>query len=401
MDFDDTAEEAAFRQEARSWLGRHARPLAPGAAPTTRSFYEMDDVFLSEGKAWQKALYDGGWAGIDWPARVGGRGGTPMEAVIFAEEENRFDVPQGLFAVALGMAGPTLVAHGTPGQQERYLSAMLRGEEVWCQLFSEPGAGSDLASLSTRAERDGDTWVVNGQKVWSSGAHLADLGILLARTDPSAPKHRGITFFVVDMATEGVEVRPLRQMTGTSSFNEVFLTDVRLPDANVVGRPGEGWRVAMTTLANERNVGVHSSPVPPLARLARETGKATDPVVRQRLAALYARAEVMKYLGYRLQTALSQGRPPGPETSVLKLVFSSLATDAGELAVSLQGMAASVGGAGPAAFWQHQFLAAPSYRIAAGSDEIQRNLIAERVLGLPTEARPDKDLPFSALERPG
>ena len=199
MDFEDSAEEAAFRQEARTWLKAHAREKEPGEVSTLRGFYDSDDLFVEQGKAWQRTLSEGGWAGIQWPAAYGGRGGTPMQQLIFRQEESRFDVPSGLYAVAIGMAGPTIIAHGTDEQRTRYLPGMLRGDDVWCQLFSEPGSGSDLASLTTRADLDGDEWVVNGQKVWSSGAHHARFGILLARTDGDRPKHKGITFFLVDM----------------------------------------------------------------------------------------------------------------------------------------------------------------------------------------------------------
>ena len=224
--------------------------------------------------------------------------------MIFRQEEAHFDVTSGLFAVAIGMAGPTIIGHGTDEQRARYLPAMLRGEEVWCQLFSEPGAGSDLASLATRAERDGDEWVVNGQKVWSSGAHHADMGILLARTDPDLPKHRGITFFLLDMRTPGIEVRPLRQMTGGATFNEVFLTDVRVPAANVVGEVNGGWRATMTTLANERSLSGGTSSFPQVLKLARECGATGDPVIRQRLARL------LRPGSDRSSTSASGSRPP-------------------------------------------------------------------------------------------
>jgi alkylation response protein AidB-like acyl-CoA dehydrogenase len=223
MDFDDTKEEAAFREEVRAWMKEHSRERDPGQLSTSHSFYDFDDIFVAEGKKWQRCIYDGGYAGITWPVEFGGRGGTFVEAMIFRQEEAKFDVASSLFAVGIGMAGPTIIGHGTDEQRRRYLPAMLRGEEVWCQLFSEPGAGSDLASLSTRAVRDGDEWIVNGQKVWSSGAHHSDMGILLARTDPDLPKHRGMTFFILDMRSPGVEVRPLRQMTGGGDLQRGLL----------------------------------------------------------------------------------------------------------------------------------------------------------------------------------
>ncbi|MEL7210251.1 MAG: acyl-CoA dehydrogenase family protein, partial [Actinomycetota bacterium] len=241
MDFDDTPEEAAFRREARAWLEANAE-LRTGDERATVGRAASDD-HVQRCREWQRTLYDGGWAGITWPKEYGGRGGTPNEARIFAEEQADFDVAVGSFAVAIGMVGPTLIAHGTEAQQERYLDAMLRGDEIWCQLFSEPGAGSDLAGLATKAELDGEEFVVNGQKVWNSGAQHSEMGILLARTDPTVPKHRGITYFLVDMATDGIDVRPLTQITGQAHFNETFMTDVRIPAENVVGEVDGGWGV--------------------------------------------------------------------------------------------------------------------------------------------------------------
>src|SRR3954471_6111683 len=244
MDFDESPEEIGFRAEVRAWLEANA--------PTSAAPGYGDRRHLEHAKAWQAVLADNGWACITWPVEYGGRGGTGTEAAIFADEQSALGINVGSFAVGIGMAGPTIIAHGTPEQKERFLRPLLRGEEVWCQLFSEPGAGSDLAGLATRAVRDGDEWVVTGQKVWTSGAHESDWGILLARTDPDQPKHRGITYFLVDMHAPGIEIRPLRQMTGASHFNEVFLTDVRIPHENVLGEVNGGWGVAMTTLANER-----------------------------------------------------------------------------------------------------------------------------------------------------
>jgi alkylation response protein AidB-like acyl-CoA dehydrogenase len=396
MDFEDTAEEAAFRIEARTWLKAHAREKEPGEVSTLRGFYDSDDLFVEQGRAWQRTLYEGGWAGIQWPVAYGGRGGTSMQQLIFRQEEARFDVPSGLFAVGIGMAGPTIIAHGTDAQRTRYLPAMLRGDDVWCQLFSEPGAGSDLASLTTRADADGDQWVVNGQKVWSSGAHHAQYGILLARTNWDAPKHKGITFFLVDMATPGMEVRPLRQMTGGSSFNEVFLSDVRIPAENVVGTVNEGWRVTMTTLGHERSMSGGGSPFPQLVRLVRNQGALGDPVLRDLLVQCYVRGRLLEFLGYRAQTRLSRGEEPGPESSVMKLAFSQLNTLMARVAIDAQGPTGMLVGEGTPdhGTWQQQFLSAPSFRIAAGTDEVQRNVLGERVLGLPAEPRVDKDAPF-------
>jgi alkylation response protein AidB-like acyl-CoA dehydrogenase len=398
MDFDDTPREAAFRAEARAWLEDNARPKPLGQLSTVRSFYQFDEQFVAEGKAWQATLYSGGWAGIAWPREWGGRGGTVMEEVVFRQEEAGFDVPSGLFAVAIGMVGPTLIGHGTDRQRAQFLPPMLSGQTVWCQLFSEPSSGSDLASLLTRAELDGDEWVVNGQKVWSSGAHLSDMGILLARTDPDQPKHRGITCFLVDMGSPGIDIRPLRQMTGGATFNQVFFSDVRVPAQNIVGGINAGWRAAITTLANERNVGGGASVFPQLLQLARQCAVVEDAVTRQRLADTFVRTEILRYLGFRAQTAISRGTPAGPETSVIKLFHASTMKAVADTALGLQGPGGAVMGQ-PAlgnGYWQDQFLSAPSLRIAAGTDETQRNIIAERVLGLPREVRIDRDAPFRA-----
>ncbi len=352
-------------------------------------------------KQWQLALYEGGWAGITWPKEYGGRGGTSMQQTIFNQEQSRFDVSVGAFAVAIGMVGPTLIAWGNDEQKRDHLDAMLRGDKVWCQLFSEPGAGSDLAGLGTRAVRDGEEWVVNGQKVWTSGAHHSDYAILLARTDPDQPKHQGITYFIVDMSTPGIEVRPLRQINGVAHFNEVFLTDVRIPAANMVGSLGGGWSVAQTTLLSERTLigsggGVRFSD---LEQLVHATGAEGDPLLRQGLAAAYSRFEILRYLGLRVQTAISQGRQPGPESSVLKLLASLHIAATGDLVMSLEGPRGMLmGDAAPDdGFWQQYFLGQWSIRTGGGTDQIQRNIIGERVLGLPREKRADKDVPFSAM----
>ena len=309
VDFDESPEEAAFRAEARGWLEAAAdSEPARGCVASDRA---ATTQWVARAKPWQAYLADHGWAGITWPKDAGGRGGTASEQAIFTEEAARLGLSVNAFAVGIAMAGPTIIAHGTDEQRQRYLPPMLRGDEVWCQLFSEPGAGSDLAGLSTRAVRDGDEWVVNGQKVWTSGAHHSDLGILLARTDLDQPKHRGITYFLVDMHSPGIEVRPLRQMTGASHFSEVFFTDVRVPHERVLGDVNGGWGVAMTTLANERTMmgGGSSGPVvTDLIELARKEGVADDPIIRQGLAASYTRAQIMTYLGYRSRT---RGEP-GP-----------------------------------------------------------------------------------------
>jgi alkylation response protein AidB-like acyl-CoA dehydrogenase len=409
MDFDDTPQEATFRAEARAFLEAHAMRRT-GEGTSRRLHHDAspgaDAEHVRRCRAWQRRLFEHGWAGITWPKQYGGRGGTGIQQAIFDEEQAAFDVSTGVFAVGIGMVGPTLIAHGTDEHKSRYLERLLRGDDIWCQLFSEPGAGSDLASLSTKAVRDGGEWVVNGQKVWTTGAHHSEMAILLARTEPSVPKHAGITYFVADMATEGIEVRPLRQINGVAHFNEVFLSDVRLPASNVVGEVNGGWAVARTTLASERGLigrgaGGTTWGFPQVADLARRFGRGGDPVARQALAALFSRTQVLRYLGLRSRTAASQGRPPGPETSVMKLAYSRHVAASADLVVALQradGMlldeAAADGG-----FWQHQFLGHWASRIGGGTDEVQRNVIGERVLGLPAEPRADRDVPFSALIR--
>jgi alkylation response protein AidB-like acyl-CoA dehydrogenase len=402
MDFDDSPEEAAFRAEARAWLeanavrkgaegpeGDFSTPFR-GTPRTLEEFEEQEGHWVDRCRWWQAQLYRGGWAGITWPKAFGGRSGTALEEAIFQEEQSRFGVSNGAFSVGIGMAGPTIIAHGTEEQQRRYLDPMLRGDEVWCQLFSEPGAGSDLASLATRAVRDGDHWIVNGQKVWTSGARQSERAILLARTNTDAPKHRGITFFVVDMDVPGIEVRPLRQINGGYHFNEVFLTDVAVPDANVVGAVDDGWRVAMTTLTNERHVigsGSGGTTSADVIDLARRTGRSGDPILRQQLVELYIRERLLRFLGYRTRTAVAVGKPLGPEASVAKLMNGRRGSDLADLAVHVAGAGGMLAGdvAPDTGRWADTVMFSRASRIGGGTEEVQRNVIAERVLGLPRE----------------
>ncbi|MDX1385124.1 MAG: acyl-CoA dehydrogenase family protein, partial [Thermoanaerobaculia bacterium] len=251
MDFHDSPEQAAFRSEVRTWLDANA-PKLEGAGASMFTARAREDDYVAEAKAWQAKKAGAGFAVIHWPEQFGGRGGSPIETIIYREEEAAYDVPRGVFDIGLGMCGPVLMAYADDETKARYLPRMARGEDVWCQLFSEPVAGSDLAGLRTRAERDGDDWIVNGQKVWTSGAHYSKYGILVTRHDPSVPKHKGLTFFWLDMESEGVEVKPIRQISGGSNFNEVFFTNVRIPDSQRLGEVGEGWQVSLTTLMNER-----------------------------------------------------------------------------------------------------------------------------------------------------
>ena len=401
MDFDDTPDEAAFRAEARAWLEDHAELRRADARPTMAA--ANDPGHIESCRAWQRTLFEGGWAGLTWPKEFGGQGRSSNEARIFAQEERRFDVTTGMFSVAVNMVGPTIIAHGTAEQQARYLAPILRGEELWCQLYSEPSAGSDLAGLRTKAERDGDSYVVNGQKVWNSGAHEAQWGILLARTNPDVTKHAGITYFLVDMASPGIEVRPLRQITGHAHFNEVFLTDVVIPADNVLGPVDGGWGVAQTTLAAERSMiggGGAGTGIDQLIDLARSFERVDDAGLRQDLAAAYTRIRLLEFLGLRAQTAVSQGRMPGPEVSVMKLAISDHMEKTGDLLMAIEGAHGTLGGedAPRQQLAQYQFLGQWSVKLGGGTDQVQRNVIGERVLGLPREARADKDVPFRELQ---
>lgn len=404
MDFEETPAEQSFRAEVRQWLTEHAKRRQAGTDPehfysSNDSTQQADAAHVQACKAWQRTLYEAGWAGIAWPKDFGGRGGAGWQQRIFNEEQSRFDVAAGVFAVGIAMAGPTIIAWGTDEQQQRFLAPMLSGEHVWCQLFSEPGAGSDLAGLRTRAVRDGEQWIVNGQKVWTSGAHHSDWGLLLTRTDPDVPKHKGITAFLCDMHTPGIEVRPLRQINGMAHFNEVFFTDVAVPDRCRLGPANEGWRVANTMLSNERamiggggRVGWRD-----IMTLAQRVGATEDPLLRQQLAQSFTRLQLIKWLGWRARSRTDQGL--GPEASVVKLAASRRQELDGSLVLALQGAAGMLYDADAVAggYWQQQFLMQWSSRIGGGTEQIQRNVIGERVLGLPGEPRVDKDVAFREL----
>jgi alkylation response protein AidB-like acyl-CoA dehydrogenase len=405
MDFDDTLAEAAFRAEVRIFLEANARKK--DRSQVARRFGDVDAGGLREAKAWQAKKAAAGFAGITWPKQWGGREGTPMQQIIYNQEEANYDVPQGVFVIGLGMCIPTLMVYSPQEQLQRYIPPALRGEEIWCQLFSEPSGGSDVAGLRTRAERDGDDWVINGQKIWTSGAHYSDFGLLIVRTDPNVPKHEGITAFFIDMKARGVEVRPIHQMSGASHFNEVFFTDVRVPDAQRIGGVGQGWKVAITTLMNERlAVGEIRRPdvddLIELCRIVELDGRPAlaDRAVRERIAEWYARSQGLTYTRLRTVTALSRGDTPGPENSIAKVVNASKRQEIASFGMDLLGMAGIVMDAQLApmhALFQDALLSSPGGRIAGGSDEIMRNIIAERVLGLPGDVRVDKDVPFNKL----
>ncbi len=389
----DTTEQAALRAEVRSWLSANAKPKHDDGVVPVPFGWQDEAAVVRAAKAWQATLYDANWAGITWPREFGGRGASVIEQIIFEEEAAAFETPSpGVFTMGIGMVGPTIIRHGSAAQRDRYLRPLLRGEEIWCQLFSEPGAGSDLAGLTTRADRGRRGWVVNGQKVWTSGAHYRDFGLLLARTSTELARHRGVSCFIVDMRAPGVDVRPLRQMTGGASFNEVFLSDLLLSEDSLVGAEHQGWQVAVTSLANERVALGRGgeSLFPHLVSLARSRHRDHDPLIRQRLSDIYIRTEVVRYLGMRARSEVFRGAVPGPQGSVAKLASSVLAQDVGDLALALEGPAgALLGPAAPSAgAWQLQRLGAPALRIAGGTDEIQRNILGERVLGLPRDPRP-------------
>ena len=349
MDFNDSPEELAWRAECRAWLEANA-PAVAGTGPRgVGPFEPTGDDYLARAKRWQAMKFDAGFARITWEPEYGGRNGTTMQQIIFGQEEARFEVPTEVFIIGLGMIAPTLRACGTEQQQQRYLTKLLRGEEIWSQLFSEPGAGSDVASLSTTAVRDGDEWVINGQKVWTSGAQHSDYGEIVCRTNPEAEKHKGITAFIVDMRAPGVTIKPIKQINGGSGFNEVFFDDVRVPADHVLGGVHEGWTVAITTLMNERVAigsgggGGGRGTVQDLIELARRRGLDNDPLVRQRLADLYTKSRIQKFSGMRALTAASQGKVPGPEGSIGKLFGGRVLTEMGELAIDLVGAERSRG----------------------------------------------------------
>jgi alkylation response protein AidB-like acyl-CoA dehydrogenase len=414
MDFDDTPEEAEFRAKARAWLEAEKpddllRELV--AAEASSEPAERTAGLVRASKAWQRRKFAGGWACLSWPKAFGGRGATPIERVIWEQEESSFAALSSIFQIGHGMCGPTLMAFASDEQKQRHLPPMASGEEIWCQLFSEPAAGSDLAGLRTRAERVGDEWIVNGQKVWTTGAHFSDRGILIVRTDANVAKHKGLTMFFLDMKSPGVEVRPIRQASGQSGFNEVYFTDVRIPDGQRLGKVGDGWNVSLTTLMNERfSIGSRIATGAPeyfeLAcdtRLADGTLAIDDPEVRSKLASWTARANGLKYTGYRAISALSRGERPGPENSIGKLVAASMMQEIATAAFDLQGPAGALARSdkGVAGKLHQMLYYAPALRIAGGSDEIMRNIIAERVLGLPPEIRVDKDVPFREIPTKG
>ena len=399
MDFNDTPEEAKFRAEANAFISKHLK--AKGDKPMRQSM--SGDDFMKAAKKWQAAKASEGYAKITWPKELGGRGGNAMQQVIWNQEEAKYDSPGGPFTIGLGMCIPTVLAFGSDDHKARYVQKALTGEEIWCQLFSEPSAGSDVAGLKTRAIKEGDEWVINGQKVWTSGAHYSDYGILLVRTDPTVPKHKGLTMFIVNMKQEGVEARPIHQASGGREFNEVYFTDVRIPDSDRLGEVGEGWKVAIVTLMNER-LAVGGSPGPDWSEImnyAKDAGTMSDQAFRDRLADWYIAAQGYKLTKLRTQTALSKGETPGPENSIGKIITANHLQDICNSAIEMQdhyGILTDEDKVEMDGLFQQSFMWAPGLRIAGGTDEILKNIIAERVLGLPGDVRVDKTVPFDELK---
>jgi alkylation response protein AidB-like acyl-CoA dehydrogenase len=388
MDFAYSADEEAFRAELRAWLERN--PAGPEP--------EEPKAWVAYAKDWQHRLAEAGWCGVAWPKAYGGRGATLIQQIIFQEELARAKAPQFIGLAGLTMGGPVLIAHGTEAQKQRHLRPILTADEIWCQGFSEPNAGSDLAAIKTRAVLDGDTFVVTGQKVWTSWARYADVCMCLVRTNPDAPKHKGITFLLVDMKSPGVTVRPLTQINGDADFNEVFFEDVRVPRANVVGELDRGWDIAITCLMHERQTLTFSRQLQSkvaltemleLARRHERGGRpaTADPLVRQALAQSYVEAEAMRFLAYRNLTKVLRGGVPGPEGSIEKLFWSEMYQRQLDTACELIGPHASLLKRSKHAVddgrWAHLLLYSKGRTIAAGTSEVQRNIIAERVLGLP------------------
>jgi alkylation response protein AidB-like acyl-CoA dehydrogenase len=400
MDLNYTAEDKAFRQQVRHWLEENI----PKKRPET----------LDERRAWHRTLYEAGYLGMGWPKEFGGQEARPMEQAIVGEELARANAPASLNGLGIGIVAPTLIYHGTEHQKRDHISKILTADELWCQLYSEPNSGSDLASLQCRADVDGDEFVINGQKIWTSGAVIADWGILLARTDRSAPKHQGISCLMLDMHQPGVEVRPLKQISGSSEFCEVFFTNVRVNADNLIGEMNAGWRIAQTTLSYERGGNVLSRVVRlqemydrmiEVCKTLKRNGKPAieDPNVRQKLGEIYAEIEVLRYSALRLLSRLEKGQRPGPEASISKLHYSELDKHVQELFLDILGpYGLQTGGQpqeyalhadsdfGEAGSWAYSFFWSRAGTIYAGSSEIQKNILGERVLGLPKEVREDR-----------
>ena len=383
MDLRDTPEEATFRAALRAWLEENLPAGLQGHRGGATRFEGP------EMREWSRALYDAGYVGLTWPEEYGGGSAPYTHQAIFLEEMARAEAPPHVGVIGIGMAGPTIIAHGNEDQKARYLQPLLSAEEIWCQGFSEPGAGSDLAGVRTSSTLDDGHFVVNGQKVWSSFAHIADFCILLTRSDPDSSRHAGLTYLIVDMHAPGVEVRPLRQITGEAEFNEIFFTGVEVPEENVVGEIGGGWQVAMTTLLHERGTlgfaltaGLEAQ-IQKLIALARDRG--ADALQRDRIAREWIEMQAVRYTNYRSLSALMKSGTPGPEGSISKLVWSEANQRVTKLALEILGPDAALrdDNAPYGGYWQYQQLRSRGNTIEAGTSEVLRNIVAERVLGLP------------------
>jgi alkylation response protein AidB-like acyl-CoA dehydrogenase len=393
VELNDTPEQASYRAEVRAWLEQNK-----AQAPPRSGSYE-DKAYVDARRAWQRQLAEAGLAGVSWPKEFGGRGLGPIEQVTVNQELSSAGVPGILDVIGIGMLGPCIIAHGSDEQKSRHLGPMLHGDEVWCQMFSEPAAGSDLAAVQTRAAQNDDgTWTLNGQKVWTTNAQFASFGLLLARTDPDQPKHKGLTMFIVPMDATGVTVRGLRQISGEAEFNEVFFDDVVLDDDAVVGGVGNGWGTALTVLMYERlTIGFGSENFGSPARLAEtvasDTAARVDPDIRRRLGEIITDLLAVRFNGYRALTALARGQIPGPEAGLAKVTMVNAAIAATDLGADVVGPDAL----DPQSEWSYLISFLPGLKSAGGTEQILRNTIGERVLGLPPEPRLDKGVPFSEL----
>jgi alkylation response protein AidB-like acyl-CoA dehydrogenase len=404
LNFDDNQQEAAYRAEVRAWIAANAPDTSALSAEERRNWHPRHKEIA---RAWQAAKADAGYACISWPKEQGGAGGTAVDEAIFNQEESRAGLQFTYFMTGLHMLLPALMEHNRDAASLARVPPAVRGEEIWCQLFSEPSSGSDSAGIRTAAVREGEDWVINGQKVWNSGAQIADYGMLLARSDPSVPKHKGLTVFWLDMKTPGVEVRPIRMMSGDAELNEVFLTDVRIPDSQRVGEAGGGWKVVISTLMNERaalgsGTGLNWRDVVALARqIPSWDGTAMDdPAFREWLADYYVQVEAIRLTSFRTLSSLSKGEAPGPESSAGKLLWSGTTQDMTDHVLDILdhgGLLDHPGEAVANGAFQHRFLWAPGLRLGGGTDEIMKNIIAERVLGLPADIRVDKNVPFREI----
>jgi alkylation response protein AidB-like acyl-CoA dehydrogenase len=406
MDFDDTPEEAEFRAKVRAWLAENVEPIPAGTVLDLEGRFKRARRFLTKKGA-------KGYAAITWPKEYGGLGGSEIQRCIFLQEQLNFDIETfhgaDFFSVGLDLCGGTILACGSDEQQRRFLSRILNAEDIWCQLFSEPGGGSDLAGVRTRAVRDGNDWLISGQKVWTTYAQFADYGICVTRTDPSVPKHKGITMFIVDMRSPGVEVRPIRHMSDEAEFNEVFLDKVRVPDEFRIGPVNGGWKVTLATLGHERSSGAGLTFVEwqYLMKVAQGTQLDGQPAlrdgrVREKLAECWLNTFGVRLMTYRSQTELGLGVIPGPEESWAKMVVAGQGQRSAIAAMDMMGTRGSLTAEDLGPLWNHienGWYWGPSFRIAGGTDEILRNILAERVLGLPQEIRVDRDVPFNVLSR--